>query len=279
MKTSSIFTCGVALVASLGLNGACSGQAFEGEGPSGTLGGNRSAGGGSATGGKGMTGGGKATGGAPSGGQGNVMGGSSAVGGGLATGGTGAGGTIGSGGASSVGGGTSTGGAASVNSCNSASECVACAYPSAPKNPNECYCATCPTTPMSAELCTHNQQAFQAQGCDMNVCPLPPCVVPPPLSCDSNRCVFKDSGPSECQTNADCTNCVFTLAPQNSNECYCTGCGEPMSKTECTKNNEAWNDQGCATSMAPCLPIACVQPGPAECSAEGKCVAGASPGF
>ena len=126
---------------------------------------------------------------------------------GASTGGGGSGGATGTAGSSTGGaahggssnGGSSTGGTAHGGSnnggsnngreCNADSDCVGCAYPTAPQQASDCYCASCPSTSLSKAACVNSQAAWQAvcKGM-MRVCPAVACVVPPVPVCKSGLC-------------------------------------------------------------------------------------------
>lgn len=176
-------------------------------------------------------------------------------------------------GGTTTGTGGSTGQPPPANSCQNANACSACLYPTAPHQPSECYCPTCPNTAMASDLCLYNEKAFKAQDCDTSMCPLPPCAEPQPLACERNKCTFGETMGQECQSNSDCTNCVYTTAPQSQMDCMCPGCGVAMSVAQCEVNKKATQDH-CSNIALPCT-IDCIQaPPPAVCSADGKCVPG-----
>jgi len=253
--TASIISCGSALLMAFGLTGGCSGGEFTDGGSTGGSGGGVSASGGVATGGKGSTGGSKASGGGSS-----ITGGRPGVGGAVALGGA-----------------TATGGSPSqpppANSCQDANDCSACLYPTAPRQPSECYCPTCPNTAMASDRCSFNEKAFRAQACDTSMCPLPPCATPQPLACEDNKCTFGGAMGQECQSNSDCTNCRYPSAPQSQTDCMCPSCGVAMTVATCEVNTRA-NQDHCSNIALPCPAIDCIQAAPAVCSADGKCVPG-----
>ncbi len=244
-STVSILSCGSALLMAFGLTGGCSGGEFTEGGFTGGNGGGSSTSGGAGTGGKGSTGGSKASGGAAS-----------------------LGGAVGTGGATATGG---SPGQPPANSCQNVNDCSACLYPTAPHQPSECYCPTCPSTAMASDLCLFNEKAFRAQACDTSMCPLPPCAVPQPLACEGNKCTFGGAMAQECQSNSECTNCAYPSAPQSQMDCMCSSCGTAMSVAKCEVNTKA-NQDHCSNVALACPAIACIQAPPAVCSADGKCV-------
>jgi hypothetical protein len=131
----------------------------------------------------GMGSGGEAAAGSSAGGASN--GGASA--GGVSNGGASNGGAS-NGGANN--GGTSNGGTSSGNQCTTVSDCTACAYPTAPQKPADCYCASCATTVLSKTTCSANQAAWTAQCSAMpRPCPAIACIAPPIPSCTDQMCV------------------------------------------------------------------------------------------
>jgi len=246
-STVSIFSCGSALLMAFGLTGGCSGGEFTEGGFTGGNGGGSSTSGGAGTGGKGSTGGSKASGGAAS-----------------------LGGAVGTGGATLTGG---SPGQPPANSCQNVNDCSACLYPTAPHQPSECYCPTCPNTAMASDRCSFNEKAFRAQACDTSMCPLPPCAAPQPLACEDNKCTFGGAMGQECQSNSDCTNCRYPSAPQSQTDCMCPSCGVAMTVATCEVNTRA-NQDHCSNIALPCPAIDCIQAAPAVCSADGKCVPG-----
>jgi len=168
---------------------ACGGSAFTGSG-GGSAGATSFAGAtssaGASTGGGGSGG---ATGTAGSSTGGAAHGGSSTGGaahGGSSNGGSSTGGTAHGG---SNNGGSNNGGSNNGRECNADSDCVGCAYPTAPQQASDCYCASCPSTSLSKAACVNSQAAWQAvcKGM-MRVCPAVACVVPPVPVCKSGLC-------------------------------------------------------------------------------------------
>lgn len=149
----------------------------------------------------------EANGGASSGKSGSSSGGHSSGGatnGGASSGGTSNGGTsnggsssggltgggVTSGGATS--GGMSTGGSATggATACEKAEDCVACAYPTAPKAINECYCTNCNDKPMAKTACEANQVKYQKVCANAPIaCTDVICEPPPAPNCEQHMCV------------------------------------------------------------------------------------------
>jgi hypothetical protein len=158
-------------------------------------------GGSSATGGAGGAGGSTGSAGATgSAGTTSSAGSTSSAGtsaGGASSGGTtssaGSGGTTSSGGKSS--GGMSNGGAGADTACKVDTDCVACAYPTAPEEPTDCYCASCAGTPLAKTACTKNQAAWQATCSALpRACPAIACIRPPVPVCNQGMCAASMGG-------------------------------------------------------------------------------------
>jgi hypothetical protein len=148
---------------------------------------------GSATGGA-STGGTRATGGGTSTGGSAATGGLSVGGGGLG-GNTTGGGTSG-GATGAFGGAAGAGNPTPGTECTTDADCVICAYPTAPKDSTECYCAICPHVALNQTTCEQNQQAWLAANCAGAVlCPAVLCIAPPTAHCSSAGACYATQGP------------------------------------------------------------------------------------
>jgi len=92
-------------------------------------------------------------------------------------------------GGSSAGAAGSSGGGGRAATCRQDSDCVACAYPTAPHSPVDCYCATCNDVPLAKDTCDANRAEFEKVCKVPMVCPAIACVKPPDPVCDKNMCV------------------------------------------------------------------------------------------
>jgi hypothetical protein len=87
-------------------------------------------------------------------------------------------------------GGTDAGG---TGTCSSAPECVNSVFHTPIASPADCYCLLCPFFPMTrtedaarqAQYAVHCTPGFDAMG---RPCPIPICLVPPPLVCHGGVC-------------------------------------------------------------------------------------------
>ncbi|HEY3235946.1 MAG TPA: hypothetical protein VGJ84_14610 [Polyangiaceae bacterium] len=164
----------------------CSSSDGTGTGGGGAAG---SATGGASTGGTGATGGGTSTGGSAATGGRSVGGGG--VGGNTAGGGTTSGGATGA-----FGGAAGAGNPTPGTECTTDADCVICAYPTAPKDSTECYCAICPHVALNQTTCEQNQQAWLAANCAGAVlCPAVLCIAPPTAHCSSAGACYATQGP------------------------------------------------------------------------------------
>ena len=127
-------------------------------------------------------------------------GGSAGASGGAGSGGTAGSGTggVGTGGSGTGGvgtGGTGTGGT-SGGSCKLATDCQMSVYKTAITGEKDCYCTVCPETPMT-KVEHQKREADWKKHCTKwainNPCPIPKCVVPPPVACKNNQCVVATS--------------------------------------------------------------------------------------
>ncbi len=114
---------------------------------------------------------------------------------GAAGGGTGGAGTGGAGTGGSGTGGAGTGGT-SGGSCKLATECQMSVYKAVITGEKDCYCTVCPDTPMT-KVEHQKRDADWKTHCTKwatnNPCPIPKCVVPPPVACKNNQCVVATS--------------------------------------------------------------------------------------
>src|SRR5512142_3013844 len=169
---------------------ACGGSSFK-------SGGGESSSGGSSTGGTSSTESTTAvdTGGATDSGGGPATGGSgpSDTGGMVGSGGLApSGGAVATGGAATSGGINATGGASTVGTspCQQNSDCTICKYERAVSSEGDCYCATCPTTPMSRDQCDANRNLWEHYCSQVPmVCPAIACVSRLAAACSNGVCV------------------------------------------------------------------------------------------
>ncbi len=86
-----------------------------------------------------------------------------------------------------------TGGASST--CSQGSDCTNCAYPKAPEDSSQCYCAICAATPMTKSQCEANQSAWQQNCANVAMaCPAIACVLPAAAVCANGQCVAAATG-------------------------------------------------------------------------------------
>ena len=187
-----LFSCGSEDDASTGAGGtkATGGSTSTGGSSSGGTAGNAGTAG-SNTGGNAGSGGTAGT--AGTGGSAGASG--SAGSGGTAGSGTGGAGTGGAGTGGSGTGGAGTGGT-SGGSCKLATECQMSVYKAVITGEKDCYCTVCPDTPMT-KVEHQKRDADWKTHCTKwatnNPCPIPKCVVPPPVACKNNQCVVATS--------------------------------------------------------------------------------------
>ena len=87
-------------------------------------------------------------------------------------------------------GGVSNAGAGTGNQCAVNTDCMACAYPTAPKQTADCYCANCAIKPLAKTTCMANQAAWAAIcSSTPRICPAIACIVPPTPVCTAGMCV------------------------------------------------------------------------------------------
>jgi hypothetical protein len=129
---------------------------------------------------------GAASGGAPHGGSSGAASGGAPHGGssGAASGGAPHGGASGA-----ANGGAQSGGAGQSTPCSVDTDCVDCAYPTAPAQASDCYCANCALTPLLKPACASNQAAWQAECRPLpRACPAIACLSPAPPVCKNGVC-------------------------------------------------------------------------------------------
>jgi hypothetical protein len=124
-----------------------------------------------------------------------ATGGMAAAGGGQATGGTPeTGGALTTGGVPASGGRVATGGSTAVSTtqaCQQTSDCTICKYEHAVANEGDCYCATCPTTPMTRDQCDSYRNQWERYCSQVPMtCPAIACVSRLAASCSNGVCAM-----------------------------------------------------------------------------------------
>lgn len=80
-----------------------------------------------------------------------------------------------------------------TDECSDEDGCVACSFPTEVTTADECYCATCPSTPMTMSRCNANASSHAKFCSDQPIiCPLIACIEPPPVACLNSSCEFTD---------------------------------------------------------------------------------------
>ncbi|MBA2662257.1 MAG: hypothetical protein H0U74_08165 [Bradymonadaceae bacterium] len=79
--------------------------------------------------------------------------------------------------------------------CTEASDCGWCAFPTAPRTIDDCYCTGCPDYVLPIGVCETNASAWDSVCGQVNwqpddfPCPQPRCINPPPTACVDSMCV------------------------------------------------------------------------------------------
>ena len=88
-----------------------------------------------------------------------------------------------------------TGGASST--CSQGSDCTNCAYPKAPEDSSQCYCAICAATPMTPNRNvkpTNRHGSRTVPTSAAMACPAIACVLPAAAVCANGQCVAAATG-------------------------------------------------------------------------------------
>jgi hypothetical protein len=187
--------------------------------------------------------------------------------------------------------------------CSQHSDCGRCAFPTAPRTLDDCYCIGCATEVLSVGACESNQQAWEAvcgagQWPGSETCPQVRCVLPKPTACMDATCIDaceradcpvlscpntewmtlpgdccpRCAGENTCFSNDDCTLCSYRGIPSSSDECQCPWCPtEAMTPGACDVRAEAFVTHCGDEFLATCpIPVCLPQP-PAVCGRGGHC--------
>lgn len=189
--------------------------------------------------------------------------------------------------------------------CQEHGDCQRCAFPTAPRDPSQCYCTGCAEVPLSVATCEENQRAWEQHcgdgawlGADEPPCPQPRCLAPRPVACMGGQCedacltvrcaalpcpAFQQEtlpgeccprcvGTDTCQSDADCTLCLHANSPEGPDQCQCPMCAtHPTTHTACQARSEAFATQ-CGESFQQQCPVPlCLNTAPPVCGTSGYC--------
>lgn len=193
--------------------------------------------------------------------------------------------------------------------CKEDADCTWCTFATAPETVDDCYCFFCPTEPMSAAECTANTDAWNevcGKWYETAGCPVADCIDPGPVGCVDGVCgdpcgdvscaepacpewewiwepgeccpTCPGGGGDSCESDGDCTWCIYDKPVTSTDECYCQLCGTPMLSSECAANAASYQ-KFCNGDLWPegneCIPPPCPAPPGAVCDvAVGMCVIG-----